>query len=87
MGEKLPPRLRANSANTNPIRNAGHFTRGSQLIGHDLSMWMRGARIPPIIWGGSFILILWLKLIAILDNQSPDDRHARSCFDLGFRRS
>jgi type IV conjugative transfer system coupling protein TraD len=68
MRERLPQRLRANSANTNPIRNAGHFTRGSQLIGHDLSMWMRGARVPPLIWLGSFVLILWLKLVVILDD-------------------
>jgi hypothetical protein len=43
-------------------RNSGHFTRGSQLLGHQFSMWWRGARLPFLVWLGLFALILWAKL-------------------------
>jgi hypothetical protein len=50
------------SSHGDPIRNAGHFIRGSQLIGHQLAMWTRGARVPPLFWLGIFLLISALKL-------------------------
>lgn len=49
-------------------RNSGHFTRGSQLLGHQFSMWWRGARLPFLVWFGLFALILWAKLSLVLDN-------------------
>ena len=49
-------------------RNSGHFTRGSQLLGHQFSMWWRGARLPFLVWLGLFALILWAKLSLVLDN-------------------
>jgi hypothetical protein len=55
------------SSHGDPIRNAGHFIRGSQLIGHQLAMWMRGACVPPLFWLGIFLLISALKLAIILD--------------------
>ncbi len=32
------------------VRNAGNFTRGSQLFTHQIAMWWKGARIPFILW-------------------------------------
>jgi type IV conjugative transfer system coupling protein TraD len=43
-------------------RNSGNFTRGSQLAGHQFSMWWRGARIPVIIWSALFFLFVTIKL-------------------------
>ena len=49
-------------------RNSGHFTRGSQLLGHQFSMWWRGARVPFLVWFSLVALFLWLKLTLVLDN-------------------
>lgn len=68
MPERHPSLARFEASHGDPNRNAGHFTRGSQLIGHQMSMWMRGARVPPLIWLGVFLFVLWLKLIVILDD-------------------
>src|SRR3546814_8835128 len=49
-------------------RNSGNFTRGSQLIGHQFSMWWRGARLPLFFWFGLLAAFTWLKLTLILDD-------------------
>src|SRR3546814_1037135 len=49
-------------------RNSGNFTRGSQLIGHQFSMWWRGARVPLFFWFGLLAAFTWLKLTLILDD-------------------
>lgn len=49
-------------------RNSGHFTRGSQLLGHQYSMWWRGARIPILVWLAIFVFFLWAKLSLVLDD-------------------
>ena len=47
-----PKHPRAWSSHGEANRNSGNFTRGSQLIGHQFSMWWRGARVPLFIWFG-----------------------------------
>ena len=59
-------RLRPWSSHGEAHRNSGHFTRGSQLIGHEYAMWWRGARILPIVWAGIVLLLLWLRLHTVL---------------------
>ena len=44
------------SARGNVQRNAGNFTRGSQLFTHEMLMWMSGARIPLYIFLGVLFL-------------------------------
>lgn len=60
--------LRPWSGHGEARRNSGHFTRGSQLLGHQLSMWWRGARVPLLVWSGLVLFFLWLKLALVLDN-------------------
>ena len=48
------------------LRNAGNFTRGSQLIGAQFSMFRAGFRVPLLIWLGIFIVIYWIMLSAIM---------------------
>lgn len=48
--------------------NAGHFTRGSQLIGHQLAMFTRAARVPFIVWFTLFLGVLIVRLNVILDD-------------------
>src|SRR3546814_3052632 len=50
-------------------RNSGNFTRGSQLIGHQFSMWWRGARVPLFFWFGLLAAFTWLKLTLILRSE------------------
>src|SRR3546814_15067199 len=59
---------RAWSSHGEANRNSGNFTRGSQLIGHQFSMWSRGARVPLFVWFGLFAAFLWLKLTLIMDD-------------------
>ncbi len=63
-----PKHPRAWSSHGEANRNSGNFTRGSQLIGHQFSMWWRGARVPLFIWFGLLAVFLWLKLALILDD-------------------
>ncbi len=61
-GEPIP--LTHHSARGNVQRNAGNFTRGSQLLTHELLMWFSGARLPFIIWFFSF-LAAWFIIMSI----------------------
>lgn len=63
-----PKHPRAWSSHGEANRNSGNFTRGSQLIGHQFSMWWRGARVPLFVWFGLLAAFLWLKLTLILDD-------------------
>ncbi|MCW2406945.1 type IV conjugative transfer system coupling protein TraD [Sphingobium sp. B1D7B] len=62
------PRIRARSGQGEPRHNSTHFTRGSQLIGHQWSMLWRAGRMPFLAWIGSFLGLLWLRLFLILDD-------------------
>ena len=61
-----PTHPRAWSSHGEARRNSGNFTRGSQLIGHQWSMWWRGARVPLFLWGALFIALMWIKLSIVL---------------------
>lgn len=63
-----PRHPRAWSSHGEANRNSGNFTRGSQLIGHQFSMWWRGARVPLLVWIGLLLGFAWLKLTLILDD-------------------
>src|SRR3546814_14730511 len=56
-----PRHPRAWSSHGEATRNSGNFTRGSQLIGHQFSMWWRGARVPLFVWIGLIGAFLWMK--------------------------
>ena len=54
------------SARGRVLRNADNFTRGSQLIGHQFSMFRAGVKVPVFIWLGLFVAIYWIMLAAIM---------------------
>ena len=62
-----PVHLRHHSARGTVQRNSGNFTRGSQLLTHEVLMWTSGAKIPFIVWlfcfaaAYSFILVVTLR--------------------------
>lgn len=60
--EPRPAHPRAWSSHGEARRNSGNFTRGSQLVGHQLSMWWRGARVPLMLFTGLLVLLVWVKL-------------------------
>ena len=54
------------SARGKVTRNAGNFTRGSQLVTHEFWMWFAGVRIPLLIWGVVFIGALIITLAIMM---------------------
>lgn len=61
-GEAIP--LAHHSARGNVQRNAGNFTRGSQLITHEMMMWFSGAKLPFILWFFAFAAA-WFIIMSI----------------------
>jgi len=63
-GRAIP--LTHHSARGQVQRNSGNFTRGSQLLTHEMLMWFAGARLPVVLWFFAFLaawfLIMSLKL-------------------------
>lgn len=63
-GQNIP--LTHHSARGQVQRNSGNFTRGSQLLTHEMLMWFSGAKLPVIVWFFVFLaawfIILSLKL-------------------------
>ncbi|WP_010339737.1 type IV secretion system DNA-binding domain-containing protein [Sphingobium yanoikuyae] len=63
-GRAIP--LTHHSARGKVHRNAGNFTRGSQLLTHEMLMWFSGAKLPFILWFFAFLaawfIIMSLKL-------------------------
>ncbi|RVT38668.1 type IV secretion system DNA-binding domain-containing protein [Sphingobium algorifonticola] len=61
-----PVPLTHHSARGRVQRNAGNFTRGSQLLTHEMLMWFSGARLPFILWFfafmGAWFIIMSIKL-------------------------
>ncbi len=43
-------------------RNAGNFTRGSQLITHEFMMWFSSAKLPVIVWAIIFAIVFSIAL-------------------------
>ena len=50
------------SARGEVTRNAGNFTRGSQLVTHEFWMWFAGIKIPLLIWTVVFSAALTITL-------------------------
>ncbi|WP_103727492.1 type IV secretion system DNA-binding domain-containing protein [Novosphingobium sp. HII-3] len=50
--------LEHHSARGRVVRNAGNFTRGSQLFSHELMMTWAGIRVPMMTWLGTSALLL-----------------------------
>jgi type IV conjugative transfer system coupling protein TraD len=61
-GEAIP--LKHHSARGNVQRNAGNFTRGSQLITHEMLMWFSGAKLPFMLWFFAFVAA-WFVIMSI----------------------
>ncbi|MBI0477037.1 DUF87 domain-containing protein [Sphingomonas sp. MA1305] len=63
-GRAVP--LTHHSARGKIQRNSGNFTRGSQLLTHELLMWFAGAKLPVLLWFfaflGSWFLIMSVRL-------------------------
>jgi type IV conjugative transfer system coupling protein TraD len=57
-----PGTLTHHSARGAMPRNAGNFTRGSQLITHEFLMWFSSAKLPVIVWFILFCVILSIAL-------------------------
>ncbi|MGC1470113.1 MAG: type IV secretion system DNA-binding domain-containing protein [Sphingorhabdus sp.] len=52
------------SARGSMPRNAGNFTRGSQLITHEYMMWFGSVRIPLLVW--FFLFLITFSITALL---------------------
>nr|WP_255631070.1 type IV secretion system DNA-binding domain-containing protein [Novosphingobium sp. FKTRR1] len=50
-------------------RNAGDFTRGSQLITHEFMMWFASAKMPLLVWFFTFCIALSIVLALLLESQ------------------
>ena len=64
-----PGKLQHHSARGTMPRNAGDFTRGSQLITHEFLMWFASARLPFMVWFITFLLVLSAALALRLQSQ------------------
>ncbi|NWK99186.1 conjugal transfer protein TraD [Sphingobium lactosutens] len=61
-GQNIP--LSHHSARGEVQRNSGNFTRGSQLLSHELMMWLSGAKMPVIFWFFVF-LSCWFGIMSV----------------------
>lgn len=61
-GRAIP--LTHHSARGRVQRNSGDFTRGSQLLTHELLMWFSGAKLPFILWFFAF-WTAWFVIMSI----------------------
>ena len=61
-----PGKLQHHSARGKMPRNAGDFTRGSQLITHEFMMWFASAKMPLLVWFFTFLVALSIVLALLL---------------------
>ena len=61
-----PGKLQHHSARGNMPRNAGDFTRGSQLFTHEFMMWFASAKMPLLVWFFTFCVALSIVLALLL---------------------
>ena len=64
-GRPIP--LKHHSARGKVQRNSGNFTRGSQLLTHEVLMWFAGAKLPVIVWFFCFLIAYSVILSIMLD--------------------
>jgi len=60
--QQRPGKLKHHSARGSLPRNAGDFTRGSQLITHEYLMWFASAKLPFLVWFFTFLFVLSIAL-------------------------
>src|SRR3546814_19639919 len=70
-GEAIP--LTHHSARGNVQRKAGNFTRGSQLITHEMMMWFSGATLPFILWFFAFAAAWFIIMSIQLDEHGQSE--------------
>lgn len=63
-GRSIP--LHHHSARGKVQRNSGDFTRGSQLLTHEVLMWFSGAKLPVLLWFFGFLLASGVTLSVML---------------------
>ena len=69
-GENIP--LEHHSARGRVQRNSGNFTRGSQLLTHEVLMWFAGAKLPFVLWAVLFLAAFALILAVQLDEHGVE---------------
>jgi hypothetical protein len=67
-----PGKLQHHSARGTMPRNAGDFTRGSQLITHEFLMWFASARLPFLVWFFTFLFVLSVVLALRLEEHEVE---------------
>lgn len=65
-----PVTVQHHSARGEVKRNSGNFTRGSQLLSHEVLMWLSGAKMP---------VLMWLVIFAL----APEERALTAVFSSG----
>lgn len=60
--QQRPGKLKHHSARGAMPRNAGDFTRGSQLITHEYLMWFASAKLPFLVWFFTFLFVVSVAL-------------------------
>jgi hypothetical protein len=51
-------------------RNSGNFTRGSQLLNTQVLIWLKGTKLPILMWLGVFALAYVIILSITLDENN-----------------
>lgn len=59
-------KLKHHSARGAMPRNAGNFTRGSQLITHEYLMWFGSVRIPLLVWFFLFLIAFSVTSLLVI---------------------
>lgn len=67
-GRAVP--LKHASARGEVTRNSGNFTRGSQLLSHEILMWLAGAKKPLIVWAVCLALTYFIILSITLSENN-----------------
>ena len=67
-GSAVP--LKHASARGEVTRNSGNFTRGSQLLSHEILMWLSGAKKPLIVWAVCLALTYTIILSVTLNENN-----------------
>lgn len=67
-GSAMP--LKHASARGEVTRNSGNFTRGSQLLSHEILMWLAGAKKPLIVWAVCLALTYFIILSITLSENN-----------------
>ena len=64
--KRRPGKLQHHSARGKLPRNAGNFTRGSQLMTHEFLMWFSSVKLPVLVWFFTYLGVLSITLAMLL---------------------